>query len=206
MTPRVGSHPLFRAPGYLRAARWHGPDERLWLQADYAAADGTRGVVSWRAHAVAGAPQQVCVPNARHAIGDVDLDTLAAHVRMSLLLRGAIPQTVEARAHLLTAEFRLACGTVEVTAVDADRATDDGLVVTFRRKGTTDAATVVLDARNLVSYAYRPAQQLLVVPGAIEAQDTTWEHDAVDDVVTTALTQAQRDAIVAYVTGMRVWV
>lgn len=203
-TPVIHEFPVKR-PGFITAASWLGGPQDMVLRLEYIGAGGQGGMVSLATKGEN--PGEICLPTSSDlaTLGGATRarDILIAHARMACMIAGhAIPGSIEfdeAIASGQLANLQTALGTVKVVAA---RAIDDVNCQLDFRKGTGPIFTVDTSYAEVNRYSFDPSTQLLVVAGAVEKEFPTYVHDYPN----VQLTEAQKDAIAAYVLTLEPWI
>lgn len=203
MTPVVHDHPI-RRPGFIKAARWIGPDDDLSLEVDYIDIDGLTKTLALRATDNGPTePQEICLPNSRD-VDYLERDTLVAHFRMCTMLCGFVAGTTELLDWFAEtgsdANLQTAVGDVKVSDI---RPVDDQCFdADFQKGNNPPVATHRINYLEVQRYVWAPSTQLKVIAGAVEKQFSSYIHDHPSK----QLTQSQKDDIVNYVLGLTLFV
>jgi hypothetical protein len=203
--PVIHQFPVKR-PGFITNCFWNGGDTSLSLVVNYNNAEGLPGVLEFATrNLAAGDVGELCLPASNNVadLGERTRDILVAHTRMACLLHGrAVPGSKEFTDSFLQSaanNLQTALGVVKVTGVGLIN--DESVNLTYKQ-GSGPNYTISVDHAELNHYDFAPSTQLLVIPGSVNKQFPTYVHDS----LTRILTQAQKDAVVAYVLGLALWI
>lgn len=188
-----------KRPSMIQQASWIGDDDDLALQVTYHVLGGGQQTESFETKN-AERKGEICLPSTSdiHDLADSSArrrDILAAHLRMSCFLAGlAVPGSKEfedAFIHLLGNHLQTAIGTVKV---DSFTLIDDQCMNIVFQEGSGPKESFVFDHQELNRYVMLPGTQVLVLPGALEKQFGSFNHDHPG----TVLSQSQKDQIVDF--------
>lgn len=208
-SPVIHPFPVKR-PGFVETASWVGDDAHLALHITYTDVGNVARSMQFECRNVSDAtPGSICLPtsllgNDLNNLGPRARDTLVAHTRMACMIAGlAVPGSKEFSdaftATLDAINLQTALGTVKVTNVNI---VDDQTVLLTFKCGTGPDYNVEVDHGELNNYVFAPETQLFVIPGSVKKQFGTYTHNYPGTILTTA----QKDAIVAYVTALELWI
>lgn len=207
--PTVHDYPVKR-PNFIKSASWVGDDSNLKLHVTFLNEDGSTGFLEFQTrNATAGRVGEICLPsgllgnNDPNDLGPRARDILVAHTRMACMVAGqAVPgsqEFLDAFTQDGTNDLQTAIGTVKVSAVTV---VNDVSINMSWRKGSGPIYTQSVDHQELNLYQFVPDTQLLIIPGSVKKQFSTYYHDYPN----TLLSDAQKDAIAAYVLALSPWI
>ncbi len=198
--------PVKRPPGQMiLGSQWIGSDDDLSLEVSYLDHLGVPDTIAFStANNTEGRIGAVCMPSSSVA-GDIERDTVAAHLRMGSFLAGALIGSFEWDNMWLeqngARDVQLACGTAVVVALRF--VSDTSVEVDLKVKGgNSPVHTFLLGVDELATYSFVPSTQLRVIPGAVKAQFPNYVHEFPG----TVLNASQRQDIVDYVNNLQIWV
>jgi hypothetical protein len=190
--------------GLILAATWVGADDDLALEITYTSETGSPALKSLRTSNATEGLGEICLPSSA-SILDISRDAIIASVRMATMISRTTPGSKEwddaMTSEQDSVDFQMAIGNVKMKEA---RIVNDALVeLDMVKKGSsTPIKTVLTDIQELSSYTFTPETQLLCVAGALEKEFPTYIHN----YPSTVLSQAQKDAIAAYVPTLALWI
>lgn len=205
--PLIFNYPVKR-PGFITNLTWNGQvgDEQMSLQVEYVDENGTPKATILYTTPHTNPLATLCLPTSK-TIADVSDDCIIAHIRMAGMISGTIPGSTEyddalkGTGLLNGRNFQMPIGDVKVT--DVQSVTDRDIQITVQKTSGGATKAVVTDVNDLSRYVFVPSTQLLCIAGAIKKQFSTYVHD---HATNKHLTQAQMDAISAYVMDLEPWI
>lgn len=204
-SPVIHPYPV-RRPGFIETASFVSDDAHLELHITYTDIGSVARSMNFETRNLGDSvPGELCLPNSTDLtnLGARARDVLVAHTRMACMVAGlAVPGSKEFNDAFVqndTNNLQTALGTVKVTNVAP---VDDQCVMLTYKCGTGPDYNVEVDHGELNNYIFVPETQLLIIPGAVKKQFPNYVHN----YPTNILTQAQKDAIVAYVLGLAPWI
>lgn len=205
-TPIVHDYPVKR-PGFIQSASWVGDPTNLKLHVTYPDQDGVIRALDFGTRNLgAGRPGEICIPTSTDVndLGPRIRDILVAHTRMACMIVGqAVPgsqEFLDAFTQEGTNDLQTAIG--GATKVSAVSVINDERIMLTWRKGTGPTYSAEVDHVELNLYQFAPDTQLLVIPGSVKKQFSTYVHDYPN----TLLTEEKQDEIAAYVLGLTPWI
>lgn len=208
--PIIHPYPIKR-PGFLSNARFEGNDENLRFYVDYPDSGGVLQSIGFRLFDDGSDYQEMCIPVASYDINRIPDTCLIAHLRMASIVSDTVPTSKEWQDAMQvesggqTKHFQTAVGQVKMSNF-TPHASGETVDIELQRGTTTNKKTISVDYDEVCKegYVFAPSTQLLVIPGSVLKEfPTNYKHDYPNGDI---LTQAERDAIIAYVNGLAVWV
>lgn len=203
-SPNVFNYPVQR-PGFITGVTWLGQpgDEELILNVEYT--DGQGLPAQTTLYSTPTPEASLCLPTSK-VIADLSEDLLLAHLRMAGMISATVPGSKEYLDAVSTQGgtdaryFQTPIGDVKVTAITP---INDTMVKITMQKGSATPRDLIVPISDLAKYTFAPSTQLLIVAGSIHKQFPTYVQD---HATNKHLTQAQMDAISAYVLGLSPWI